>query len=373
MTLGETHSDPTERRSRHAAISASLVNRNDEELLDLELSGEAPSVWSRNGVTQVEGQPVFVKRVPITATECEPPYSTRNHFNLPTFYQYGVGSAGFGAFRELASLEAVTDWVLSGETSAFPLLYHHRVLSGHPGPWRGRMGLEDYVRYWADNDAVERMMRERVSADHELWLFLEYFPWTVSDWFMPANQSQVDSVISQISDAVGVLRRHGFVHFDAHPANMVFDGDFLYLADFGLAVGSGFELAPLERSFLAGHRHYDLGLALFSLGLMLSMHIQQQPAKVRADIDRACDIAKDPEHVQIITRHVERCRQVAEIVELAPEYVRALERFANVIGYMSEFLDRLQLHPQKHAEYRNAELLARLRAAGVSHLEESDR
>jgi hypothetical protein len=39
---------------------------------------------------------------------------------------------------------------------------------------------------------------------------------------------------------------------------------------------------------------------------------------------------------------------------------------------MSEFLDRLQGNPQKHAEYRNAELLARLRAAGLPHLEEPD-
>jgi serine/threonine protein kinase len=365
-------SDPSERPWRHAVISASLMGRNDDELLDLELSQGPRSVWSRNGVAQVEGHSVFVKRVPLTATECEHPYSTRNHFNLPAFYQYGVGSAGFGAFRELAALQTVTDWVLSGETSAFPLLFHHRVMPGHPGPWKGRMGLEDYIRFWADDDAVACMMRERVSADRELWLFLEYFPRTVSDWFMPTNQSEVDWVISQLSDAIGVLRRHGFVHFDAHLANMVLDGHSLYLADFGLAVGTEFELAPLERNFFAKHRHYDLGLALFSIGLMLSMHIQKQPAEVRADIDRACGITKDSDHVPVITRHVGRCRQVAEIVELAPEYVSALERFSSVISYMSEFLDRLQGNPQKHAEYRNAELLARLRAAGLPHLEEPD-
>ena len=353
-------------------MSASLAGRDDHELLELAPSGESRSTWSRNGVIQVDGRPVFVKRVPVTATECRHLYSTRNHFNLPTFYQYGVGSAGFGAFRELAALRAVTDLVLSGETSAFPLLYHHRVLPGHTGPWKGRMSLEDYVRFWADNDAIASMMRERMSADHELWLFIEHFPSTVSDWFMSDNQSQVDSVISQFSDALGVLRRHGFVHFDAHLANMVTDGTSLFIADFGLAVGSEFELTTPERSFAARHRHYDLGLALFSLDLILTMHIQQQPQNVRADIDRACREPGESDRAQIIARSVGYYRRVAEIIALAPAYVETLERVSEVTSYIDTLLHRLQAHPESAADYRDTELLARLRAVGLADLEEPD-
>lgn len=42
--------------------------------------------------------------MPLTDVELRPENvrSTANLFGLPTFYQYGVGSAGFGARRELA-------------------------------------------------------------------------------------------------------------------------------------------------------------------------------------------------------------------------------------------------------------------------------
>lgn len=45
----------------------------------------------------VDGTRVFVKRVPLTDLELRPGNirSTANHFGLPVFYQYGIGSAGF--------------------------------------------------------------------------------------------------------------------------------------------------------------------------------------------------------------------------------------------------------------------------------------
>ncbi len=49
--------------------------------------------------------PIFVKQIPLTDLEKQPENfrSTANIFKLPLSYQYGIGSAGFGAWRELAT------------------------------------------------------------------------------------------------------------------------------------------------------------------------------------------------------------------------------------------------------------------------------
>jgi serine/threonine protein kinase len=366
MTADDPRPDLSRRRARYAAVSASLRDRDPMEFLALEMNDETLNVWSTTGVTYIGDEPVFVKRVPLTAIECARRQSTRNHFNLPTFYQYGVGSAGFGAFRELAALQVATDWVLNGESAGFPLLYHHCVLPARPGVWRNRMTLEGYVRYWASNDAIERMIHARLAADHELWLFMEFVPFTVFDWLMPANQAQVDTVIAQFSEAIEVLGRHGFVHFDTHLGNMVTDGTTLHLADFGLALGPEFELTARERTFLDEHRHYDLGLALFSLGAMLAMYIYRQPAGTRSEIDRACGLGEHADRARMLTLVVERCRRVAEIIELAPQFVEALERSSDVIVYMHQVLGRLPPSSGGDAPYSDAELHVRLRNIGLA-------
>ncbi len=44
------------------------------------------------------------------------------------YYHYGIGSAGFGVFRELVANIKITNWVLEGAITNFPLLYHYRVI-----------------------------------------------------------------------------------------------------------------------------------------------------------------------------------------------------------------------------------------------------
>ena len=368
--------DQAERLAHYRRLRAWLRGQSDEDLLRLELHGGARSVWSTTGVANIDGEDVFVKRVPVTARELIAPHSTRNHFELPVFYQYGVGSAGFGPFREAAALEAVTSWVLQGESARFPLLYHQRLLPG--GPQRrardpkasvrvGRMSLEDYVGYWANSTAVAEMMSQRVAADHELWLFTEYLPDTVSDWLM-AHQTQVDMVIDQMAEATAVLRGHGLVHFDAHLANVMTDGASLYLADFGLACSREFDLSATEQSFLARHPYYDLGLAVAYLGTMLAVHVGHATPEVKAEVDRACGLTTESDRFTIFMGLIDGARRVADLIVLAPEYLLALERFRDVNEYMLGFISRLQAGSDKSATYDDAELLARLQLAGAPGL-----
>ena len=353
------------RLARHGELSRWLEDRSDEELLALELSGGARSVWSTTGAVELDGAPVFVKRVPVTARELTQPGATLNHFELPDFYHYGVGSAGFGAFREAQALRSVTDWMAQGEAGRFPLLYHQRLLPGSAGPWRGGMSLDDYVGYWAGSSAVADMMRQREAATHELWMFLEFVPHMVSDWLMDDGQGQVDTVIAQMAEATAVLRSHGMVHFDAHLANVMTDGVSIYLADFGLVCSADFDISRDERGFLARHDHYDLGLAIAYLGIVLAMRVDREAEEVKDQVGRACGFEPGADRLKMITGLVRGVTNVADVVDLAPQFVATLQRYSDVHEYMQGFISALQTDPGKVARYDDAALVVRLRAAGT--------
>ena len=112
-----------------------------------------PGIGGTSATVEAGGVRVFVKQVPVTERELRPGNvrSTANLFDLPGFYQYGLGSAGFGPWRELAAHIMTTNWVLSDEHRAFALLYHWRLLPG-PAATEGVCaefgGLDGAVAHW---------------------------------------------------------------------------------------------------------------------------------------------------------------------------------------------------------------------------------
>jgi hypothetical protein len=62
-------------------------------------------IGGKSALISIEDTPVFVKKLPLTNLEQLPQnfMSTANFFDLPLGYQYDMGSAGFGAWRELAA------------------------------------------------------------------------------------------------------------------------------------------------------------------------------------------------------------------------------------------------------------------------------
>jgi len=353
-----------DRRAKHGAVAAHLSALSDEEVLALPREGGPRSVWSTTGTIQVDAMPVFIKRVPVTALEAGHPYSTGNHFGLPNCYHYGVGSAGYGAFRELAGLVQTTAMVLDGSAAGFPLLYHHRILPGSPRPWTGRMTLEAYVEYWAGDQAIDRYMRARQVAPQELWMFLEYFPRAGDDWF-GSHQAEIPRMIAHLCGAAAELRRHGLVHFDAHFGNVVTDGALAVLADFGLVCADTFELGAGEAEFLDNHRYYDVGLVLANLGLFLTFEASRATPETRTEIDRRCGIGAGSGRLQVIMGLVDRAEDLADVLGLDAAYLTELERYREVNRYMHAFVSEMQSRPAKDACYSDKELLARLRDAGT--------
>ncbi len=264
---------------RYGEVSTALALLSDRQLG--QLVDAAPAIGSGVGgisaLLDIAGTPVFVKRVPLTDLERDPcnVMSTANLFGLPTFCHYGVvllPAAGFGAWRELAANTMTTNWVLTKQTEAFPLLYHWRVLPGAPPPADEHADIERVVAYWEGSAVVRRRLHALAQASASVVLFLEYIPQNLDGWLAKQLAAGPDTV----SAACAMVHRHlqadiafmnanGLLHFDAHFRNILTDGHRLYLADLGLANSPRFDLSTDERDFLTRNASHDAGYAVREL------------------------------------------------------------------------------------------------------------
>ncbi|MGK5742183.1 serine/threonine protein phosphatase [Micromonospora sp. URMC 103] len=249
-------------------VLAELSSLDEGGLAEL-ISTATPLTTGIGGTTarlEVRGVPVFVKCLPLTDRERLPEHrmSTANVFDLPAFYHYGVGSTGFGAWREWASHRLANAWVIGGRCESFPLMYHCRELPVAPAPRVPPDDIDTAVRYWAGSPAVARRLHELAASTASLVLFLEFVPQTWSDWLVErfrqggfAAESAVEMAATAWQEGIDEMRLQGMVHFDAHPRNILTDGRRLYFSDFGLALHSRFALSESEREFLDRHRSFD--------------------------------------------------------------------------------------------------------------------
>ncbi|MFD7713168.1 protein kinase family protein [Streptomyces sp. NPDC059785] len=264
------------RVAAYAAVGVRLSLFSDRRLGDAVAAapGLGSGIGGRSAELDVGGTRVFVKRVPLTDVELRPPHlrSTANLFGLPLFYQYGVGSAGFGAWRELAAHLMTTAWVLRNEYAGFPLLYHWRVLpDGPPSGFADEFGgVAGAVAHWEGSPAVRRRLEAIGRSSSSLVLFLEHVPLTLASWLATARRaawprpdgtSPYRWVEKELRLGTEFMSAHGLVHFDAHFGNLLTDGRRVYFADFGLASSRHFALSPQEHAFLTDHLVYDRSYA----------------------------------------------------------------------------------------------------------------
>lgn len=247
------------RLDRHDEIAAALADAPAGVLADARPlgTGIGGSTWLLN----IVGEPVFVKRIPLTDVERRHEGSTADLYGLPTWSHYGVGSAGGGAWRELEAHRAATSWVRTGQCENFPLLHHWRVLPGLPRP---RTDIEQGVAFWHGDPGVRRRLEALDGATTDLVLFLEYLPRNLAQW-LGDNPGGVDLAHRDLRAITDFLAGEGIQHFDAHFANILTDGERLYLTDFGLATLPDFALSAAEAEFLADHSAHDRAYVLTRL------------------------------------------------------------------------------------------------------------
>jgi len=264
---------PAERLAAHRLVATALAVRSDADLAGELADGRAAdSGFGGSVVTvDVEGVPVFAKSIPLTDVDLrtENRMSTANLFDLPTFYQYPMGSHGFGAWRELAAHLMTTSWVLTGGFPGFPLTHHWRILPAPPAPEgavaREFGGIDGAVARWDGSAAVGRRLDAIAGSRACVVVFQEYIPQRLGDW-LAGPDADFDLAERQLTAGVAFMRAQGFVHFDAHFRNVLTDGAQVYFADFGLATCDRFDLSEAERLFLDGHRDYDLAYTVAGLG-----------------------------------------------------------------------------------------------------------
>ncbi|GLY80481.1 protein kinase family protein [Actinoallomurus iriomotensis] len=342
------------RLAAYGAVSTRLSLMGDRQLKQAVVAATplGSGIGGRSGELDVAGVRVFVKRVPLTDVELRPENtrSTANLFGLPTFYHYGVGSAGFGAWRELAVHVMTTNWVLTREYEGFPLMYHWRVLPDSPPEGFAEQfgGVDGAVAYWEGSPAVRERLEAVGRSSSSLVLFLEHVPQTLAEWLEDerdeATSGRSESPYPWVDDALlrgtTFMSSRGLVHFDAHFHNILTDGRLLYFADFGLALSSGFELSAAEAEFLADHHAYD---RCFTAGHLLRHHL---PNGVVGNTEHAAFLRE-----WIAGRKPDR---------IPPEITMVIDRHCQIAVVLDEFHRRLLTESKKTA-YPTAELELALR------------
>ena len=355
------------RRRRYFELSSLIAQIDNAQLRSLFEASESRAGWGRNHTIDLRGSKVFVKRVPVTDTELDNFFSTKNLYRLPTYYNYGVGSAGFGVFRELVAHVKTTNWVLDGQIETFPLMYHYRVM-----PFSGKRAEVDherhkrYVEYWGGNENIGRYILDRSGANHELVLFLEYVPHVLRSW-LPENPGRVHAVLDDLCATIDFLRKNEVIHFDAHFGNMLTDGERTYLTDFGLVLDKSFALAEDEKAFFNANTCYDYGEVLSCLDVALYRAYEGLPESDKRRLKGKCRIEEDAqahELMPVILDNIEE-RDVISMMKLDKGYVTCVVKYRRIIAVMHGFYSRLRRNNKKDTKFPHAELRRLLREAGI--------
>ncbi|MBS1955120.1 MAG: protein kinase family protein [Cyanobacteria bacterium SZAS-4] len=273
------HMSHSSRMERFEKASAALSLMNDDEVQKrLERADTAYTGIGGTAVSlDIGGVRIFTKRVAITRLEmlAENLMSTRNIFELPPSYHYGIVSLGFGAWRELASHVMTTEWVRSQKCESFPLLYHSRILENQKRrepTAELKAELSGILSYWNNLPSVSLRLSELENSTTDLILFLEHVPHNLFEWLNQYRDSSEDEISAACSMFERNLRRevpfmssNGFFHLDAHSKNILTDGNALYFADFGLAMSTLFDLSSDEQEFAEHNQLHDLSHTISQL------------------------------------------------------------------------------------------------------------
>lgn len=261
----------TKRLTTYSAVATDLALLSDYRLLEL-LENATPigtSIGGTSALLEIGDTKIFAKKIRLTDIERRPEniMSTRNIFELPLYYQYGIGSAGFGVWRELATHTMTTNWVFAGECQNFPLMYHWRLLPRLTLETPSTDQLVEFerdVEWWGGSSIVRARLLENLKASADIVVFLEYFPENLHTWlrkqiFEGGDVAKLacEMVESNLKAITSFINSRGLLHFDAHFNNILTDGHDLYFADFGLATSTQFELSEAESDFFKKNYNYD--------------------------------------------------------------------------------------------------------------------
>lgn len=354
------------RKERYFKLSSAIAQLDTERLHTLLGVTDAAPGWASNRIIEVERSKVFVKRIPVTDLEYANLFSTRNLYDLPLYYNYGVGSAGLGSFREIVTHIKTTNWVLTGAIETFPLLYHYRIVPAIDK--QANMNMEQhkrYIEYWNNNAAIDRYIVDRTNAKHEALLCLEHFPHTLEAWLLK-NPAKFPQMIDEMQTTIAFLRKNGIIHFDTHLHNILTDGERPYLTDFGLTLDKSFVLSEAEKLFFTQNKYYDAGEFLAGIGFHLRSIYDKLSDPQKAGLLQKYAVEADSkpwELFPILLNNVEELHTERRL-RLEQSYVDSIVKYRTIIRLMRDFFLRMRQNDKKDTKFPHAKLKQLLKETG---------
>lgn len=339
------------RIERYYQLNSAISSLSNKQLNQLFKTTEQTKGWGKNHQLVIQKHAVFVKRIPLTKLEYNKAFSTKNLFKLPIYYNYGVGSAGFGAFRELLTHIKTSNWVLNKEIESFPLLYHYRIIKVENWKKSAEKVSERYVTYWNGNKNIEKYVNARKNAKYELVLFLECFPHTLSNWFAK-NTHKAATLLQDMKNVSTFLWKKGIIHFDAHFSNLLSDGKQLYISDFGLALDKNFELTKKERAFYELHNNYDLAEYLWAMAGQVVRMYQALSIKKKTKFKQ---FGLNPDmhyrkQLKILTKNIEAIYK-QRLLEIHDDLHQIIKEERATVLYFNKFFFDLRANNKKDNKF----------------------
>ena len=246
-----------ERKQNYEKLNIQLSYMSDDELHKIIDKEQKTQGWGETSIIEIDKIKIFVKSIVLTDLEYKNKYDTSNLFNLPLFYNYGIGSAGINCWRELLMHKKTTQYVLSGQCVNFPLLYHYRIIETKPK--KINFTLKKFKK-WDSNKNIKEYMRCKSKTKYRILLLIEYFPKTIKDWIVE-DLNNISSFYNQGFKIINFLNSKNIIHFDSHQGNFVVDiNNNIYLTDYGLVLDKDFNLSDKELTFYNDNKYYDYGL-----------------------------------------------------------------------------------------------------------------
>lgn len=354
------------RQRTYDRLSSPLARMSGDQLRSLLGSSARQTDWGSNDTLTLDGDTVFLKRIPVTQLEYDNLLSTRNLYDLPTVYNYGFGSAGMGVYRELVTHVKVTEWILGGASESFPLLYHHRI-----EPFTGtRPTVDPSLHYgsaasWGGDVHVAQYLADRAVAPYELILFLEHFPHAAEDW-LQAHPASGPMVFEDVWRTLTFLRDRGIRHFDSDLHNVLTDRERAYLGDFGLVLDETFDLSPTERTFARDHELYDYGNFLLDWAFQAYLSFRALPAAARLGIEATLSITDGARFEDVLPALLNNIGELhaSRALPLETTYVDSVVKFREVILLMHAFASDMRKSDTKDIPFDHARLRQLLSETG---------
>jgi len=320
------------------------------DLIKLVFKGIVGQGYGINSIINVNDTKIFTKVIPITKIDLENMYDTSNIHNIPMYYNYGVGSAGFGCWRELAFHIKASNWVIDNKCPNFPILYHYRIIENKTIATKFKKYKFNKIKfeYWDSNENIELYIKNRSNTNHFIVMCLEYFPLTL--YKTNIIKENVYWYQKQILKIISFLKKQKVIHFDAHLGNLVTDEKILILTDFGLVLDKSFSLSKQEMSFFNRNTNYDKATLISNISSSIFNYIFEP--NILKTFEKKYNVDKTTEKEIFENIVFDNLDEIGK--KFNKNYIQTLQKYKHIIVTYHIFLHNLRHSHDKSIVFPNS-------------------